>query len=127
MEDDVDEPTALGPVDTWRLIDDTRNLWVQVANLVSAAGDGPAAEDAAVVERRMVEADRLMTTLLDVPPPDVDGRTLRHDLMNALGAIDNYSELIAFDDGLKEATAVRDAVRRLVLRIRGRPAAAQTS
>ncbi len=123
----MDEPTALGPVDIWRLIDDKQNLWVQVTNLVSAAGDGPAAEDAAVVERRMVEADRLMTTLMEVPPPDVDGRMLRHDLMNALGAIDNYSELIAFDDDLKEARAVRDAVRRLVLSIRGRPAAAKMS
>jgi hypothetical protein len=41
-------------------------------------------------------------------------RTARHDLMNALGAIDNFSELILLDHSLAEAQAVRAAVRAMV-------------
>jgi hypothetical protein len=100
-------------------------------------GGGPADSDIAVIVARHREAETLLCILApalmgdgagraagmaagmeaDVhPPARADARRLRHDLMNALGAIDNYAELIAEDvaDLAMDAEAVRAAVRGLV-------------
>ncbi|MBB4265837.1 hypothetical protein [Roseospira visakhapatnamensis] len=92
-------------------------LRVCVEALVVAAHDSPAAEDAAVVSRRMIEADELFE-VMEGAASDGRIRTVRHDLMNALGAVDNYAELIMVDEGMAEAGAVREAVRRVVNGVR---------
>jgi len=111
----------VGPLDPWQVIEDMQDLWVRVSDLVRAAGSGPAAEDAAVIERRMADADQLLHAEIDTAQPYGDDRMVRHDLMNALGAVDNYAELIAFDEHIPEADAVREAVRRVVKAIQERP------
>ncbi|MQX37209.1 hypothetical protein [Roseospira navarrensis] len=93
-----------------------------------AAGDAAAAEDVSVIVRRLADARDILARM-DATGPDTldangetraDSRVLRHDLVNALGAIDNYAELIGDDcAGLREETgAVRGAVRDVIARVR---------
>lgn len=81
----------------------------------AGADTGQLGEDVAVVRARLDDVTRLAGVLgtLDRPMA-LDARDTRHDLMNALGAIDNFSELIVLDHALEEAQAVRGAVRAVV-------------
>jgi hypothetical protein len=94
-----------------------------VAGLVEAATKVPAgsalASDVEVIGRRMENVAALLgpaTAGPDAMAPAV--RTARHDLMNALGAIDNHAELILEDGGPPAAGAVRAAVADLVAAVR---------
>jgi len=85
---------------------------------------GLADDDIAVITLRRMEAEILLHALeqaVEDPadPAACDRRTVRHDLMNALGAIDNYAELIADDIAslAPEARAVRAAVQDIVARV----------
>ncbi|WP_299441236.1 hypothetical protein [uncultured Rhodospira sp.] len=87
---------------------------------VDTGADG-LGNDMAVIHRRLVDVDRLVAALVaSSDPMDPATRMARHDLMNALGAIDNYAELIAVDhaQAATEAEAVRAAVRDIVTRVR---------
>lgn len=98
-------------------------LRAAVAGLAEASAhapeDGALASDVAVIRRRMEDAAALLgpaTAGPDAMAPAV--RTARHDLMNALGAIDNHAELILEDGGPSAAGAVRAAVADLVAAVR---------
>ncbi|SDE78651.1 hypothetical protein [Rhodospira trueperi] len=81
----------------------------------AGADTGQLGEDVAVVCARLNDVARLAGVLGAMERPMArDARDTRHDLMNALGAIDNFSELIALDHNLEEAQAVRAAVRVMV-------------
>lgn len=101
----------------------------EVERLAARAGADPAAsDDVSVIVRRLAEAREILDRMEAKGPNglDADGETraqirvLRHDLVNALGAIDNYAELISDDcAGLREETgAVRGAVRDVIARVR---------
>ena len=98
-------------------------LRVAVAGLADAATNVPAgsalASDVEVIGRRLGDVDTLLepaTAGPDAMAPAV--RSARHDLMNALGAIDNHAELILEDGGPSAAGAVRAAVADLVAAVR---------
>jgi hypothetical protein len=81
----------------------------------AGAATGQLGEDVAVVRARLDDVTRLAGVLGTMERPMArDARDTRHDLMNALGAIDNFSELILLDHSLAEAQAVRAAVRAMV-------------
>jgi len=88
----------------------------------AAVARGLADDDIAVIALRRMEADILLDALEQDAEhhPECDRRTTRHDLMNALGAIDNYAELIADDivSLAPEARAVRAAVQDIVASLR---------
>lgn len=85
---------------------------------VAPGADG-LGDDVAVIHRRLVDVERLSAELGAASDPlDRATRMARHDLMNALGAIDNYAELIAVDHALAEADAIRGVVREVVSTVR---------
>jgi len=95
------------------------DLRSRVAALRGAAGTGPAGDDAAVIDSRLTEAERLLSALEATAEAAVgERREVRHDLVNALGAMDNFAELIFLDTSLPEAEAVRVAVRHAIEDIR---------
>lgn len=85
----------------------------------SADADPTLREDAGVIIRRLADVDRLAEPARAGPDPMApDVRQARHDLMNALGAIDNHAELIVEDHDLDAVRAVRDGVRAVVEAVR---------
>jgi len=96
------------------LTDALKDLRDHVGSLSVAAGnDGPVAEDAAVIQRRLEDAEDLVARL-SASRTRAEASMTRHDALNALGAIDNFAELIGLEAGLTEADHVRGAVRRVV-------------
>ncbi len=76
-------------------------------------------QDIAVITRRLAQVEHLIGPASAGPDPMAPAaRQARHDLMNALGAIDNHAELIVEDHNLDAARAVRAATRALVEAVR---------
>ncbi|KAA5605178.1 hypothetical protein F1188_12940 [Roseospira marina] len=111
-----------------RLTASTEGLVRAVAHLRQAATGKAADEDIEVIVRRLADAETILAAMNGsaqgdhtAPRPDAEHRqSLRHDLMNALGAIDNYAELIADHDATlsEPANAVRTATHDVVQAVR---------
>ena len=103
--------------------DELEALRAAVAELDTATAEAPAggalASDVAVIRRRLGDVAALLGPATDGPDAMAPAvRSARHDLMNALGAIDNHAELIQEDGGPAAVGAVRAAVADLVAAVR---------